>query len=164
MKEWYVVMTNAAKERSVKSYLESIFPKDDIYLPMRYQKIQRKGRIKTPLFPQYLFVCINKEHIHTTNNVPGVKYIVGTTGEILPIDKLIITELKERETGGIIDLEKQWSGNVLVVDGLFKNIIGEVIERVKNKKNSPYDYMAILINLIGKKIRVNIPEHNLAEI
>jgi transcription antitermination factor NusG len=76
---WYAVFTRPQNEKSVARHLavldvESFLP---TFESVRQWKNRQRVRLTLPLFPCYLFVCIDKRDRATVLSSPGVLRIVG---------------------------------------------------------------------------------------
>lgn len=80
---WYAVFTVPQNEKSVIKHLnlreiESFLP---TYETVRVWKNRQRIKLILPLFPSYLFVCINSRDRANVLQTPGVLHIVGNGRE-----------------------------------------------------------------------------------
>ncbi|NOZ70954.1 MAG: hypothetical protein GXP38_03400 [Chloroflexi bacterium] len=91
---WYVVHTKTNKELLAADRLEQLLHLH-VFLPEVLQKY--RGKIQPrPLFPNYLFVQADLQHLHVSaiNHTPGVLRLVSAEGMPLPLREDVITHLQ----------------------------------------------------------------------
>jgi transcriptional antiterminator RfaH len=157
---WYVVQTQPhAESKAVEHLARQGF---GAYLP-RYLKRRRHARkvelIAAPLFPRYLFVAVDLEMqrwraIHSTS---GVSRLVCNGDEPAPVPLDVVTALQQREdAAGFVTLERRPQftpgERVRVVDGIFTDSLG-LFEGMADR-----DRVAILLDLLGRKVRILLDE------
>jgi transcriptional antiterminator RfaH len=157
---WYVVQTQThAESKAVEHLARQGF---GAYLP-RYLKRRRHARkvelIAAPLFPRYLFVAVDLEMqrwraIHSTS---GVSRLVCNGDEPAPVPLDVVTALQQREdAAGFVTLERRPQftpgERVRVVDGIFTDSLG-LFEGMADR-----DRVAILLDLLGRKVRILLDE------
>ena len=162
MDNWYVVRTQSLAEMRAAEQLNN--QGFETYVP-RYRKERRHARkidiILRPLFPGYLFVKIDAEfqQWRSINGTVGVINIVQFGMELSPIDEVIITSLKAREDeSGMVSLSTlglQKGDKVLVNKGPFAEYAG-LLKETDDKKRA-----ILLLNLMGRKVRVTVPLESL---
>ena len=86
-RRWYAVFTVPRNEKSVEKQLnlrqiECFLP---TYETMRVWKNRQRVKTVLPLFPTYLFVCIDRHERAKVLQSPGVLQIVGNPKEPLPV-------------------------------------------------------------------------------
>ena len=86
-RRWYAVFTVPRNEKSVEKHLqlrdiECFLP---TYETMRVWKNRQRMKVTLPLFPTYLFVCIDRRDRARVLQSPGVLHIVGNSREPLPL-------------------------------------------------------------------------------
>ena len=153
---WYVAHTHIHAESKAAFHLHR--QGFAIYLP-RYLKKRRHARrvdtVAAPLFPRYVFVSVDMatQRWHSIRSTIGISKLV-TDGDIPAIvPPAIIDGLKRREdTSGFVKLENRprfLSGDqIRVRDGAFANTLGLF------ENNTGEDRVAILLDLLGRKVRV----------
>jgi transcriptional antiterminator RfaH len=152
---WYVVQTQPNAERKAVAHLER--QGFATYLP-RYLKRRRHARkvetVSAPLFPRYLFVAIDLsvQRWRSIFSTVGVSRLVCSGDTPLPVPDKVIAALKHREdSAGFIKLERrlmQRGEKVRVLDGVFSDCFG-LYEGMPDR-----DRVAILLDLLGRKVRV----------
>jgi transcriptional antiterminator RfaH len=153
---WYVVQTHVNAEAKAADNLgRQGFA---VYLP-RYLKRRSHARkvdlVARPLFPRYLFVAIDlaTQRWRSIQSTLGVSHLVGWSGKPASVEDGVINSLKAREDeGGFIKLVRRSvfspGDKVRVVDGAFIDSFA-LVEGV-----SGHERVAILLDLLGRKVRV----------
>jgi transcriptional antiterminator RfaH len=153
---WYVVQTHVHAEKKAEAHL--IRQGYSIYLP-RYLKRRRHARrvemVAAPLFPRYLFVNIDRatQRWRSILSTVGVTQLVRHGDEPAAVPAGIVDGLRGREDdGGFIKLDQRPSfapgAKVRVVEGVFSDCLG-LFEGMADR-----DRVAILLDLLGRKVRV----------
>jgi transcriptional antiterminator RfaH len=130
------------------------------YLP-RYLKRRRHARridtVAAPLFPRYLFVAIDMtaQRWRSIFSTVGVSHIVGNGDQPTAIPDHIVATLRAREDdAGFVRLDHRPSfragETIRVLDGPFTDCLG-LYEGMKD-----CDRVAILLDLLGRKVRVMV--------
>ena len=161
---WYVVQTHPhAESKAVEHLARQGF---GAYLP-RHLKRRRHARkielVAAPLFPRYLFVAVDLETqrwraIHSTS---GVSRLVCNGDEPAPVPPDVVPALRQREdAAGFVKLERRPQfapgERVRVVDGIFADTFG-LFEGMADR-----DRVAILLDLLGRKVRILLDEGAIA--
>lgn len=153
---WHVVQTHPhAEEKAAAHLLRQGY---SIYLP-RYLKRRRHARrietVSAPLFPRYLFVAIDRmtQRWRSIHSTVGVTYLVCNGEDPAWVPDKVISELRGREDerGFVhLDLRPRFvSGDkIRVVDGVFDACLG-LFDGMADR-----DRVAILLDLLGRKVRV----------
>jgi transcriptional antiterminator RfaH len=162
--QWYVVHTHPnAEAKALTNLLRQGF---DAYLP-RYKKRRRHARritdVAAALFPRYLFVAMDVaatqwRSIHSTF---GVTHLVCSGDHPVPIPAGIVEEIQSREdVTGLVDISpvcKLRPGQkVEILDGALANHYG-LFEAITDDRR-----VAIFLNLLGRPVRVFLPEGSVA--
>jgi transcriptional antiterminator RfaH len=153
---WYVVQSQPnAESKAVRHLARQGFA---TYLP-RYLKRRRHARrtdtVAAPLFPRYCFVAVDMstQRWRSIYSTVGVSRLV-CNGELpAPVSDQVVAALKAREDeSGFVVLERgpkfRAGDNIRVVDGAFADCLG-LYEEMKDG-----DRVAILLDLLGRKVRV----------
>jgi transcriptional antiterminator RfaH len=160
---WYVVQTHAHAEAKAAAHLAR--QGFTAYLP-RYLKRRRHARridtVAAPLFPCYLFVtvemvCQRWRSIHST---VGVKRLVCNGDAPTPVANTVVETLRAREDSqGFVKLGQRsrfaLGDKVRVLDGVFADCFG-LFDGMKDS-----DRVSVLLDLLGRKVRVAIDELSL---
>ena len=153
---WYVVQTHINREAKAATNLER--QGFGVYLP-RYLKRRSHARkidfLARPLFPRYLFVAIDlaTQRWRSIQSTIGVSHLVSWGGKPASVDGGVINALKARENdAGFIKLERcagfSRGDRVRVVKGAFVDNLA-LVENV-----SDHERVAVLLDLLGRKVRV----------
>ena len=161
---WYVVQTHVHSENKAAAHL--LRQGYDVYLP-RYLKRRRHARrvenVPAPLFPRYLFVGFDvmAARWRSIQSTQGVSSLVCNNNEPAMLPESVVAELRRREDdNGFIrlDLRTQYApgDKVRVVDGVFGDSFG-LFEGIADR-----DRVAILLDLLGRKVRVVLNRESVA--
>ena len=161
---WYVVQTHVHSENKAAAHL--LRQGYEVYLP-RYLKRRRHARrsenVPAPLFPRYLFVGFDvmAARWRSIQSTQGVSHLVCNGNEPALLPQSVITELHKREDdSGFIRLNAQPlyapGDKVRVVDGVFGDSFG-LFEGMADR-----DRVAILLDLLGRKVRVVLDRESVA--
>jgi transcriptional antiterminator RfaH len=161
---WYVAHTQPNAESKAVTHLNR--QGFTTYLP-RYLKRRRHARrvevVSAPLFPRYLFVEIDTavQRWRSIYSTVGVSQLVCTGDTPTPVLNQVVTLLKDRENAaGLIELERrpQFSigDEVRVLDGVFCDCFG-LYDGMSDR-----DRVTILLDLLGRKVRVLVDAESVA--
>jgi len=157
-RHWYAVQSQPNAEHKAIAHLGR--QGFETYLP-RYLKRRRHARrtetVAAPLFPRYLFVAIDMtvQRWRSIYSTVGVTSLVGSGGFPTPVPDRVVAGLRARENAdGFIQLERRPSfragDKVRVLDGVFADSLA-LYEGMKDS-----DRVAILLDLLGRKVRVMV--------
>jgi transcriptional antiterminator RfaH len=161
---WYVVQTQPNAEN--KAVIHLARQGFTTYLP-RYLRRRRHARrvdiIAAPLFPRYLFVEINMA-VHRWRSIystVGVSRLVSNGEFPTPVPVQVVRLLKCREdTNGFIRLELKpqfkTGDKVRILEGVFCDCLG-LYEGMPDR-----DRVAVLLDLLGRKVRVLMDAETIA--
>jgi transcription antitermination factor NusG len=143
MKNWFVLNTKPKKEFQV----EKIFSKNGfrVYNP----KYKQEDRI-LPFFSGYEFIYFDYPvQYRTVKYTRGVKKVIGSQEGPIPISERVISQIKQREVNGFIELEKYGSepeagDEVQVMEGAMKGLKG-----IFKKEVTPKERALILLNYVS---------------
>ncbi len=156
--KWFVVQTQVnAEGKAARNLLQQGF---EIYLP-RYLKRRSHARkidkIPAPLFPRYMFVQIDmaSQRWRSIQSTFGVSHLVFSGDEPAAVRNEIVERLKEREDNdGLIQLDRRDAfavgDKIRVLAGAFTDSLG-LFEGLADR-----DRVAILLDFLGRKVRVSI--------
>lgn len=158
MNRWYVVHTqpNSEQRASVNLKRQGF----ETYLPLclRNRRHARKvERVARPLFPNYMFVALDCEHDRwrSVNGTFGVIRLVthGTTPLALPDG--IVPSIQEREdTEGLVTLDPpvfQPGQSLEILEGPMASRCG-LFQQMSDR-----DRVMVLLDLLGRQVRVTLP-------
>jgi transcriptional antiterminator RfaH len=155
---WYVVQTQVnAEAKAARNLIRQGF---EIYLP-RYLKRRSHARkiekVAAPLFPRYLFVRIDMatQRWWPIQSTSGVSRLVCNGPDPAPVAQQVLSSLKAREDeSGYVKLDQRpkfaLGEKVRVVAGVFAENLGLFDGQADR------DRIAILLDLLGRKVRVSI--------
>lgn len=155
---WYVVQTQVNAE--AKAALNLVRQGFEIYLP-RYLKRRSHARkvekIAAPLFPRYLFVRIDMatQRWRSVQSTFGVSHLVCNGSDPAPVPQQVLSLLKAREDdSGYVQLDQRpkfaLGAKVRVLAGVFAENLG-LFDGLADR-----DRIAILLDMLGRKVRVSI--------
>jgi len=158
MESWFVLSTKPQKE----FHLERLFQEGGfkVYCP----RFMDAGRIK-PFFPCYEFVFFSyPDQYKLVKYTRGVRHVVGNEGGAIPLSAQFIDELRAREVGGFIELEKYGlepsiGDEIEVVTGPWKGLRG-----VFQKQMSDQDRVMILLNYVSYQGQLLIEKSKLKKV
>lgn len=140
-KSWYAVYTKAKKEYGVAQLLSNAGM--EVLSPrLKLKKSHRGKRIEIiePLFPCYIFAQFDYPHDYRlVKYTRGVRRVVGTSREPLPVDDWIISMIKARLVDGIVELKPPVfkRGDVVeVTDGPFQGLMGIFEREIPGKQRA----------------------------
>lgn len=155
---WYVVQTQInAEARAACNLVRQGF---EVYLP-RYLKLRRHARkvekVAAPLFPRYMFVHIDMaaQRWRSVQSTYGVSHLVLNGSDPAPVAEHVIDALKARhDASGYVKLDQRpkfaIGEKVRVLAGVFAENLG-LFDGMADR-----DRVAILLELLGRKVRVSI--------
>jgi transcriptional antiterminator RfaH len=155
---WYVAQTQVnAEAKAAQNLLRQGF---GVYLP-RYLKRRSHARkiekIGAPLFPRYLFVSIDiaAQRWRSVQSTFGISHLVLNGSDPAPVAGAVIDALKAREdASGFVKLDQRpkfaIGEKVRVLAGVFAENLG-LFDGIADR-----DRVAILLELLGRKVRVSI--------
>jgi transcriptional antiterminator RfaH len=161
---WYVVQTHPHAEIKASVHLQR--QGYGVFLP-RYLRRRRHARridtVPAALFPRYLFVAIDREVqqwrcIHSTF---GVSRLVCNGDEPTVVPEGVVESLQERtdEKGYVkLELAPRFApgDKIRVLDGVFTSNFG-LFEKMTDKER-----VAVLLDLLGRKVRVVLDAESIA--
>jgi transcriptional antiterminator RfaH len=157
---WYVVQTHVHAERKAQMHLGR--QGFEAYVP-RYLKRRRHARrtefVSAPLYPSYLFVAFNPlvQRWRSIHSTIGVARLVCNGDAPAVLDAAVINGLRSRENAeGFIELKRRAlfavGDKVRVREGVFCDCLG-LFESTSDRER-----VAILLELLGRKVRVLLDE------
>jgi transcriptional antiterminator RfaH len=161
---WYVVHTQPQNETRAEINLRR--QGFATYLP-RYQRTRRHARktetVTRPLFPRYLFVGLDlaRDRWRAIQSTFGVSNLIFAGETPLAMPEGIVDQIRARESGdGFVTLGLPAGigpgSRVRLIDGIFADSKG-VLERIAEDRR-----VTILLELLGRQVRVNVPAASLA--
>jgi len=162
--QWYVAHTHAHGERKAAEHLRR--QGFGVYMP-RYLKRRRHARriefVPAPLFPRYVFVNIDMstQRWRSILSTVGVSSLVCRGDVPASISSEIVATLRDREDeNGFVTLSLRpafaLGDKIRIVDGAFTNCLG-LFEGMAD-----HDRVTILLDLLGRKVRVVLDGESIA--
>lgn len=153
---WYVVQTHVNAEVKAAGNLGR--QGFSVYLPRYLKRRSHARKVETvarPLFPRYLFVAIDlaAQRWRSIQSTLGVSHLVCVGDRPAQVEDGVINALRAREDDvGFITLARRPAfspgDKVRIVEGAFIDSLA-LVEDV-----SDHDRVAVLLNLLGRKVRV----------
>ncbi|MET3839626.1 transcriptional activator RfaH [Bradyrhizobium sp. OAE829] len=155
---WYVVQTQVnAEAKAARNLIRQGF---EIYLP-RYLKRRSHARkidkVAAPLFPRYMFVQMDiaTQRWRSVQSTYGVSNLVQNGSDPAAVAAQVIHALKAREdASGYVTLDQRAKfaigDKVRVLAGVFAENLG-LFDGMADR-----DRIAILLELLGRKVRVSL--------
>ena len=156
---WFLVQTHPHGERKAVTHLAR--QGFEAYLPCylkRWRHARRTETIAAPLFPRYLFVAVDvmTQRWLSIRSTIGVSSLVCWGDTPAQVPDAIIHSLRSREVDGMVALDQRprfvAGERVRIVDGVFANCIG-LFEGISDQAR-----VAVLLDLLGRKVRVKIDD------
>ena len=165
MKKWYVVQVLSGQEKKIKKKLEEsrvsknmqdfieevIIPTENVFeIKKGQQKVMEKK-----LWPGYLFVKMefNDDSWDYVKKVEGVVDFLGGKNPVSlsqeEIDN-VLKELTEKEKGVVQKHKLEVGDKVKIVDGVFVNFIGTILEVFQDKGR-----LSVMVSIFGRDTRVD---------
>lgn len=157
MRSWCVVSTQTHGE--VRAEANLLRQGYNAWLPytMKWRRhARRREKVRSPVFPGYLFVQLDLERDSWTpiNSTFGVRNLLtcGTRPEVLP-DSFVFKLQKTLEDGSVGDQVSDLSVGtpVRIISGPFADYVAEICEL------GPHDRVKILLDILGGKVRADAP-------
>lgn len=153
-KGWFAVFTTSRHEKRVEDHfrvreIESFLP---LYRMRRQWKDGSKGAVQFPLFPNYIFVRIERNGRVPVLEVPGVLSIVGGGRESMSVPESYIHCLQEGLQQGKIEPHSYLTNGrkVRIRSGVMAGMEGILLR----KKN---DFRVVLtLQMIMKSVKVEV--------
>jgi transcriptional antiterminator RfaH len=161
---WYVVQTHPNAENKASTHL--LRQGYEIYLPRYLRRRRHARRIETvaaPLFPRYLFVAIDTtvQQWRCIQSTFGVSRLVCNGEEPAAVPNGVVETLQDhQDERGFIRLSVAPrfapGDKVRVLDGVFAACLGFY------EKMADSERVAVLLDLLGRKVRVVIDAESVA--
>ena len=161
-KRWYVVQTRPRAEALAAAHLER--QGYETYFP-RYLTRRRHARkletVAAPLFPRYMFVAIDMavQRWRSIQSTIGVARLVCLGDNPAEVADSIVRGLRvDEDDRGFVRLEQpppfQAGDKIRVLDGVFSTCLG-LFEGMNDGER-----IAILLDMLGRKVRVVLDVHS----
>lgn len=165
MHKWYVVQVISGQEKKVKKALEENRESqgmvewiEEILLPTENVAEVKKGEQKVSekkLWPGYILVKmnLNDDSWMYVKNTNGVLDFLGGAKPTSLLDKEvneILSELEEKKKGVVQKHNIAIGDKVKIIDGVFVNFIGTVVEVFHEKGR-----LSVMVSIFGRETRVD---------
>lgn len=157
-KAWYLIYTKPREEAVAKTNLER--QGYTVYLPLAYQhrrRHHRREQIVAPLFPRYLFIELTQylDNWAPIRSTLGVSTLVRFGMEPAVVPDALVNLLKVRVgPEGVIDLTAtagfKPGSRVRIAEGGMTGYEGIFLA------SSSHDRVVILLDIVGKQVRVQV--------
>ena len=160
-KEWFVIQFKPNSHyQAIKNLNRQGFK---TFLPLHEitsRKASRFVKNTKPLFPGYMFVSFDKTDTkwHKIKSTYGVSSLVTFNTSLKSIPSIFVENLMKRydSSGKLLPIKKLKKGDqVEVLNGPFANFIATV------EKYEDDQRIWILMDLMGRKTKIQTPSHNL---
>lgn len=159
MERWYVAETHPQSETRALDHLRR--QGYAAYLP-RYLKRRRHARrtdtVKAPLFPGYLFVCMDvaRTHWRAIRSTIGIRHLICDGEKPVPVPAGVVEEIRANEdTAGLVPVTPpvpfQPGEEVRVTTGALRNQVGW-FQRAADRER-----VVILLSLLGRQMPFVVP-------
>ena len=163
--KWYVVQVLSGQEKKVKqSILETLSSKGmsdfglEILIPTENVSEVKKGQQKISekrMWPGYIFIHmdLSDEPWSHVKNTPGVlDFLGGETPSPLAESevKALLSQIEESKKGPVQKHKVDVGDKVKIVDGVFINFVGAVLE-VNHEKGR----LSVMVSIFGRDTRVD---------
>ena len=153
---WYVVQTHVnAEVKAVPISNARDLPSIFLAYLKRRSHARKVETVARPLFPRYLFVAIDvaSQRWRSIQSTLGVSHLVCWSGHPASVENSVVDALKAREDeGGFIKLARRNcfspGDKVRITEGAFIDNLA-LVEGV-----SDHERVAVLLDLLGRKVRV----------
>lgn len=163
MKRWYVVHTHPHQEARALAHLQR--QGYEVYLP-RYLRTRRHARrverVAAALFPRYLFVIMDiaETRWRSVNATTGVLGLVMIGDVPAAIPDRVVEEIRQRETAGYVRIDVGSSlrrGQRVLVNMPSLYDCEAIFDCATDN-----DRILVLLRMLGRQIRVEVPSHAVA--
>ena len=155
---WYVINTKPKKEAIV----ERLFREGGFGI---YNPKYRDGRLVKPFFPGYEFVEFSHpEQFKIVKYTRGVKRIVGNDSGPIPVETVILDQIRSREVDGFVEFSKHGiepalGDEIEVAEGPFRGLRG-----IFTKDMSDQDRVLVLLNYVSYQGQLIIEKTKLKKV
>jgi transcriptional antiterminator RfaH len=153
---WFCVHSHPNSEARAAGHLRR--QGYDVYVPHYLRRRRHAGRneiVGRALFPRYLFcrIDLNVDRWRSIDSTLGVSRLVCIGDVPAAVPPGIVEALQAREVDGFIQLDREplrAGDRVRVTGGEFETFFGRLDE------SSERDRVAVLLDLLGRKVRVEL--------
>jgi transcriptional antiterminator RfaH len=159
MRSWYVVQTHTNAEAKALGHLAR--QGFAAYLPRCTKHRRHAGRVelvKRPLFPRYLFVCIDllERGWRPIVSTIGVSQMVQFGDRPAPVPEGVVEEIRRREAEGSFSPQAALRGlkpdqELRVTSGAFADLVGRFVALTDSER------VLLLLEMLGRSVRLELP-------
>ena len=151
---WYTLQTKPGKEPLVEKTLRDL--KVEVFLPwlrVRRRIGTRYQKVLVPLFPSYLFCCLDLfVSGKAARYAPGVKDFVNFGNCVPQVETEVIQTLRERCTNGVAEIQEricEIGERVMIREGALSGL-----EAIFEREMGGGQRVAVLLEILGRRTRV----------
>lgn len=165
MQKWYVVQVFTSQEKKVKKALEEFRESagmidliDEILLPSENVMDVKKGEKKITekrIWPGYVLIKMDLtdetwQYVKSTTGV--IDFLGGEKPTSLDEEEIneILKDLESKKTGVIQKHRLEIGDRVKIIDGVFVNFLGTILEVYQDKGR-----LSVLVSIFGRDTRVD---------
>ena len=158
--DWYVLYILAKSESKVKKLLDR--KGIETFLPLTTKIRQwsdRTKRIKTPLFPKYLFARLSNNDFPLVFETPGFIRFLSTSGQkdIVPESEIDLIKDLVSSSPEVSPYQYRIGEQVVVTKGPLQGREGKLIE-IKGKKK-----LVVFIEALNQSLLIEIPSNSVEQ-
>lgn len=155
-----MVFTKPQEERKAKAHLEKLC---EVFFPLlRIENPTKRQKPFAPLFKRYLFVHLTPDQFNNVRWTPGVNSLITDgEGNPIPISEERVNILRQKaDERGIIAVPSRFKqgDRVHIESGPFAGFEGIV-----ENPPGPSERVKILMEVLGRKVTMEVPLKNLQE-
>lgn len=165
MADWYAVHTRPRQEERALEHLRR--QHYECFLPRIRERVRRAGgvsRALVPMFPRYLFVRLElgTDNLARLCSTRGVAAPVRFGSRMPPVPAALVEQLKAGiaqplEQGARVLGDLRPGMRVRIEEGVFAGLGGELVSMKSEQR------VLVLLDLLGRKARVALPESVLSQ-
>ncbi len=166
MTSWYLVYTHSGREELAMMNLHR--QGFQTYLPQIMKKrrhARRVEQIRSPLFPRYLFVALNKmtSRWRSIQSTIGVSHLVSFGDCPIKVPECVVEDLleKEDENGLLVFVPVDIiapGDKVRILEGAFEERVG-ILDCLDDN-----DRVNLLLELMGRQVKIKTALHSIAPV
>jgi transcription antitermination factor NusG len=157
--QWYAIFTMPRHEKSVDGYFD--FQRIVHFLPV-YERVntwrnRQTVRVKTPLFPRYLFARFERQSSGRVLKTPGVLRIVGTEVGPIPVPNAEIEFLRTSIAENTVEPFPHFAigRQVRIRTGSMAGVEGTLVRKENRNR------FVLTLSLIQQSVSIDVDASNL---
>ena len=154
---WYAMRSKPNREKEVQKRFSDLGV--EAFLPWLRTRRRRRGRpqwVVVPLFPSYLFVCLDLAVSgKTVRYVPGVRDFLKFGSHVAEVPQKVVDELRERCPDGVAEIDplRINPGEVVrIQEGPFAGV-----EAIFQRALKDSERVAVLLEILGRQTKLELP-------